>query len=137
MKTIYPSKISWWLVVLISIVVIFSAHTLYTQEANYLEYLPLLAVAIFVFYAFSSTNYTIEDNILTVKSTFLINRKIDILTITQISESNNPLSAPAASLDRLKIVYDNGKWTLISPKDKEVFLQHVKTIQPKIIVKRK
>lgn len=137
MKVIYPSKISWWLILFIGVVIIFSAHTLYTQDANYLEYSPLLAVAAFVLYAFTSTNYTIDNNVLSIKSTFLVNRKIDILTITEISETNNPLSAPAASLDRLKIVYDNGKWTLISPKDKEAFLLHIKKIQPNIIVIRK
>lgn len=137
MKTIYPSKISWWILIFVGVVIIFSIYTLYTQKADYIEYFPLIAVAGFVYYAFTSTKYIIDGNLLVIKSTFLINRKIDILTITQIKETNNPLSAPAASLDRLKITYGDGYWTLVSPKDKEAFLLHIKKIQPNILVIRK
>lgn len=137
MKTIYPSQISWWIVAFISVVIIYSVYTLQKQNADFLEYIPLLAVAAFVAYAFKSTYYIIDNNILTINSTFLIKRQIDILTITQIKESNNPISAPAASLDRLKIFYGDGYWTLVSPKDKEAFLKHIITIQPKVLVIRK
>ena len=137
MKTIYPSKISWYIVGFIIIVYLLSTYLLYSQNASYTDYLPLIATAALILHLFTSTYYIIEGNILTIKSSFLINRKINILTITEIKETNNPLSAPATSLDRLKIIYGNGFWTLISPKDKEAFLLHIKKIQPKIIVIRK
>ena len=137
MKTIYPSKISWYIVGFIIIVYLLSTYLLYSQNASYTDYLPLIATAALMLHLFTSTYYIIEGNILTLKSSFLINRKINILTITEIKETNNPLSAPATSLDRLKIIYGNGFWTLISPKDKEAFLLHIKKIQPKIIVIRK
>mgnify|MGYP003413996194 FL=1 len=137
MKTIYPSKISWYIVGFIIIVYLLSTYLLYSQNASYTDYLPLIATAALILHLFTSTYYIIEGNILTIKSSFLINRKINILTITEIKETNNPLSAPATSLDRLKIIYGNGFWTLISPKDKEAFLLHIKKIQPNIVVIRK
>jgi hypothetical protein len=137
MKTRYPSKISWYIIGFVIIVYLFSFYHLYTQNSAFTEYIPLIATAFILFYVFNSTIYFIEGNILTIKSTFLIHKKINILTITEIKETNKPLSAPATSLDRLQITYENGLRTLISPKDKEGFLLHIKKIQPKVIVIRK
>jgi hypothetical protein len=70
-----------------------------------------------------------------VKSSALVNIKIDIGVIRKIKETNNPLSSPALSLDRLWIDYGKGAAVMISPKDKEGFIRHILQINPSVEVK--
>jgi hypothetical protein len=93
----------------------------------------LVATAFSVHVAFS-TFYQIEGKILKVKSGFLINREIEIASITKIRESNNPLSAPAASLDRLELFFNKTDSVLVSPKDKRGFVADLQEINPSITV---
>tara|TARA_R110001592_G_scaffold32216_2_gene112982 strand:- start:68 stop:340 length:273 start_codon:yes stop_codon:yes gene_type:complete len=79
-----------------------------------------------------STYYLIDGRFLIIRSSFLINKKIKISSVKKISETNNPLSAPAASLDRLEIIYDNNGSVLISPKDKSGFIKHITRLNPQI-----
>lgn len=58
-----------------------------------------------VLHLFLTTTYTIIGNVLNIKSSFLINKNIAISSITKISKSNNLLSSPAMSIDRLEIIY--------------------------------
>ena len=48
-----------------------------------------------------------------------MNTNIDIKSIRKIIETYNPLSSPAASIDRLEIFYNKFDSILISPKDKK------------------
>lgn len=89
----------------------------------------------FVAYLFLTTYYVIEGNFLRVKSGFLINKIIDIHTIRIISETNNPIGAPAASLDRLEISYNKHDTILISPKDKSGFIDQILRINPQIEIR--
>ncbi len=91
----------------------------------------------FIYYLYNATFYLIEDETLTVKSSVLVNEEIDINTISKISETNNPYSAPAFSLDRLNIRYGKSGTILISPKDKEKFINHLKSINPNIEINYK
>ncbi|MGB5271042.1 MAG: PH domain-containing protein, partial [Eudoraea sp.] len=52
--------------------------------------------------------------------------------ITIVSETNSIISAPAASFDRLEIIYNQHNSILISPRDKTEFIEHIKRINPQI-----
>ena len=91
-----------------------------------------VGVAFFIWHLFSTTCYIIKDNRLEVKSGFLFKKTVDIDTITKISESHNPISSPANSLDRLEIKYGKKDSILISPKEKTGFMEHLKAINPNI-----
>lgn len=80
----------------------------------------------FIIHVFVTTYYVItSDHFLIVKSSFLINEKISIQDITSIKESNNILSSPALSFDRIEIKYKDGS-ILVSPREKEKFIQELK-----------
>lgn len=61
-------------------------------------------------------------------------KKIDINQITSIRHSRSILSAPALSLDRLEINTNKFDTVLISPKDKELFMETLLNIQPNITI---
>ena len=67
----------------------------------------------------------------------MFNKKIDISTIGIVSETNSIISAPAASFDRLNIVYKQHNNILISPRDKTEFIDHIKRINPQIKIQYK
>ncbi len=97
----------------------------------------IIIVAGFIVYVFRTTYYLIEGNQLIVKSGFMVDKTIAIEKVSKIVETNNPLSAPATSLDRLAIYYNERDWIMISPKDKEGFILHMTAIHDKIVVFRK
>ncbi len=82
--------------------------------------------SVFVIHVFVTTYYIItDDNYLIIKSSFLVNKKISIQDISSIKESNNILSSPALSFDRIEIRFGD-ETILISPKEKEKFIQELK-----------
>lgn len=94
----------------------------------------ILAVAVFVTYMFTSIYYIIAGNKLTVRCGFMFNSTIQIDKIKKIVETNNPISSPAASLDRLAIYYNKHDSVMVSPKDKMSFISELKEINPSIVV---
>ncbi|WP_421828165.1 PH domain-containing protein [Larkinella sp.] len=95
----------------------------------------LLAVVAFIVYLFLNTRYTIRNGKLEVTAGFLYQSTIDVGAIRQIRETRNPLSSPALSLDRLEIVYNRYDGVLLSPKDKQGFVNDLLELNPAIEVK--
>lgn len=135
MKKIYNSKIGLELV--IPLVLSFGTALALTimGKTNLIGIAILLPVILFVIHMFLTTNYTIECDELIIKCGFLPNKTIDIKTIKKITETNNPLSSPATSLDRLEINYGKFDKILISPKNKIEFINDIKRLNPNVEVK--
>lgn len=68
--------------------------------------------------------YTIEGKVLRVHYSFFYSERINIDEITEIANTHTFLSAPAASLDRVKITYGK-KYVILSPKDKQMFVKQL------------
>jgi membrane protein YdbS with pleckstrin-like domain len=72
--------------------------------------------------------YEITPLGLTIRCGILVRKQIPIDSIREVFPTRNPLSAPAWSLDRLRVNYEiNGEVgsELISPKDKPGFMQEL------------
>jgi len=132
--TRYNSKIG--LGIVIFLLVVFAGVSIpIVYNKLWLVFAILLTAVGFIGYIFTSTYYLITGKDLIVKSGFMINKTISIDSIKEISESNNPLSSPANSLDRLEIKYDGNMTILISPKNKIGFLEQLMEINPKVELK--
>jgi len=83
-----------------------------------------------VFLMFKSIKYKIDGENLQVWW-----KKIDIKSIKKIYATNNPLSSPALSLDRIAVVYNQVDEILISPKERKAFVEELLKINPNIEVK--
>lgn len=136
MTKTYPSKIDWEILLPLTLILLTSSVFMFFSKA-WLGLGVNLLVAVFISHLFSTTYYVVQDTQLIVKSGFIFHTRIDILSITKISETNNILSSPALSLDRLEIRYQPRSNVVISPKDKQNFLQHLLQINPKISVQYK
>lgn len=127
----YPSKISYGLVLIILVIIIGSTIPMISPPI-WPALLINLMVLVFISHLLLNTYYAISGNFLVVKSGFVVNKKIDINTIIIVSETNSVISAPAASFDRLEIIYNQHNSILISPMDKTEFIEHIKRINPRI-----
>jgi hypothetical protein len=70
--------------------------------------------------------YGITDTEIVVRHG-LVRQRIPLADITEVRPTSNPLSAPALSLDRLRIQFGEGffKSAMISPRDKGRFLDEL------------
>lgn len=137
MNKVYKSKIGLELV--IPLVLVFGTVLFLTanEKPSWIGLSMLLLVILFVVHLLMTTNYTISGDHLAIKCGFLFNKTIDIKTIKKISETNNPISSPATSLDRLAIDYGKSNSVIISPKLKKAFINEILSLNPNIEVKLK
>lgn len=136
MKIKFKSKIGLELaipiVAVFGIVIFLSAMD--NREIHWIIVAILLPVILFIGDIFINTHYTITDNFLKIKCGFFYNKVIEIKSIKKIKYSNNPLSAPATSLDRLEIIFNKNESLLVSPKNKVDFIETLKSINRNIEV---
>ncbi len=132
----YSSKVSYGL--LIFIFVIFFAPFIFDLIDNGLKQdilgkivFPIILYG-FILYLFFSTVYTIDNGLLKIKFGFFSFRSIDINDIKQISKTDNILSSPAPSFDRIEIKYGDFGSVIISPKNKLSFSKDLVQLNPKI-----
>jgi hypothetical protein len=81
-----------------------------------------------------NTYYEINGKMLLIKAGFLYKKEIDIETIRAVHSSINLLSAPALSFDRLEIKYNKYDSILISPKNKQAFIQSLLQVNNAITI---
>lgn len=108
---------------------------IFEKEIVWLGIAINLATGLFIVYTFNNTKYTIDGSVLHVKCGFLYKKDIEIQSIKKIEESRSLLSSPAASMDRLEILFNQYDSILISPKEKHEFIYELLKINPAIEVK--
>ena len=138
MKKVYKSKVGIGLS-LVTVILIASATVplFFIEPFSWFAFILVIVTALFVIYIFLAIKYEINNEDLFIGYGFGKPLKIDINTVKEIVETNNLISSPAASLDRLEIVYEKNKRIIISPKKKHKFINDIKEINPAVIIKYK
>ncbi len=130
----YKSKVDAWLIVLIFAPAIYLLYTS-LNSGEYGAVIILLLSVLFVAYLFLTIEYRITHTALNIKSGFIVDKNIAINEIKSVQKTNNMLSSPALSLDRLEIKYGNKfDFILISPVRKEEFVKELLSVNPDIQV---
>lgn len=132
MITKYSSKIGIE-IILIAYLPIISLFYFVYSEFNLIGTIVIVVLFVFITYLLLSTVYTINNNSkkLVVKSGYFY-RKIDIEHIKTIKKSKSWISSPTLSIDRIEISYNKYDSVLISPKNREQFIQELQQINPNI-----
>lgn len=136
MKKTYPSKIDNTIITFI-LLVLGVVTAIFLKERIWFAALFLSIFFALIIYSLSTIQYQIQDNFLIIRTFHYQIYKLDIFNLLSITETNNPLSAPAASFDRLDLRFKISGSILVSPKNKEAFIQDLLTINPEISIKRK
>jgi hypothetical protein len=129
----YRAKIGWVIILAIVVLLLSFIRSIMIDSFGVRSIL-LLSTCVFIVYLVLCTYYEIGEGMLRVKSGFFLDRSIPINTIIKIEATNNPISAPATSLDRLEVFYNKFDSVIISPKEKLAFIVHLKQINSKIQV---
>ena len=130
---VFKSKIDWWFGLILVYPIFLSIKAM--VEGEWLGLLGLVAAIGFILFLSKTTQYIINENQLIVRSTWIVNERIDISKITKVEKSNSILSSPALSLDRLLVRYNKYDEVLISPKEKKEFIDELLKINPTIEIK--
>jgi hypothetical protein len=125
---IYRSKIDWWLMLIVYGAFVYPVVD-GIRTKQYILSLVFVGIILLISFLFYNTRYTIEGENLLIWRT-----KIDINSIRKVYKTRNPLSSPALSLDRLAIVYNKFDEVLISPVERDDFIQELLKINPNIVV---
>lgn len=128
MKRVFGTKVDAWIaavivlgtvIPLVMLVVIgFQTHQYGIIPAGF--FAPIL-IGLFAI----PIKYELQSDLLLIRSG-IIKYRVRYSDIELIEPTRNPLSSPAMSLDRLKIVYGKRKMIMISPNDRAAFLSEIK-----------
>lgn len=130
MTTVYRSKIDVWLIAVLGITIVaslFASFAILSSETPVAFAIATFTAIIGIelpLWLLLSTHYTLGDDRLTVQSG-PFKWRIPVADITDITQSSNPISSPALSLDRLRIDYSRGSSLMISPHNKSEFLRDI------------
>jgi len=128
---IYRSKVDTWLagaIVAAVVVVLIVGFSVVSGPvpAKWLIGVPIILLgAVLPLWLLVSTNYRITDQNLLIRSG-PFRWRIPIREIRSVRPTRNARSSPALSLDRLLITYGCGQSCMISPSDKEGFLDELR-----------
>lgn len=130
----YKSKVDPWLLILL--VTAFGGPLVYmtVREPHWFGPVIWLPLTIFVIYSVTTIRYVIEGDMLLIRS-IGFRSSIPVRSIRRIEATNSLLASPAASLDRLEIIYNRYDSVLVSPKDKSGFINDLTAVNPEIEVK--
>ncbi|WP_041720467.1 PH domain-containing protein [Alkaliphilus metalliredigens] len=128
----FDSKRDIWIRLLIWISVGGGFINTLFAEGRLIKFVMLLTV-IFVGWLWFGTNYGISKGILKIKCG-PFKWYIPIKDIKSIKKTRNPLSSPALSIERLQIRYGYSSMILISPKDRDRFIELITKENGNIIV---
>ncbi|MED0901427.1 hypothetical protein CN327_26405 [Bacillus cereus] len=129
----FPSKKDVWLYPIFFVVIGACFAPIFAGRDYFLLFFTI-PLAILFSWSWFSTKYIVGEEEITIRSG-LVKKRIFIRDIKQISNTKNPIAAHALSFDRIEIVYDLYKTEIISPKDKEQFIQLVKSKNKHIEIK--
>ncbi|MCU4412691.1 PH domain-containing protein [Acinetobacter sp. WU_MDCI_Axc73] len=127
----FRSKKDWWILGFIIAATGILLQMLWSMQLRgtlqeYPEHGLVYALTIAImWWPVMNTRYILTQDHLMIHSMFL-KWTISLSDIQKITPTNNPLSSPALSLDRLKIDYQKdgkSKSVLVSPKDKQKFIE--------------
>ena len=136
---VFESKRDAWITVLIwvgALGCLFAGSAQLSSAASLPMRLAMLVLfgsaAAFMLWVFHDIRYTLTDEDLLIRCGPLRYR-VPLARIDSVTPSRNPLSSPAASLDRLLIKWNDGrKRVLISPSLKADFLRELNGVCPQL-----
>ena len=132
MNARYPSKVDWWLGLLLCALVflavampVLMAATAGTRQV--LVALPGSAIIVLIVGGLVwPMHYELGDDALRIRGGWFLRVSVPYAAITHAEPTSNPLSSPALSLRRIMIHYARPRggstFVMISPVDREAFL---------------
>ena len=126
----FASKIDGWLLVVLlgsALACLFAASSIVMSRMAgplWLAAAITLVGCVLPVWLLVATNYVLTATTLDVRSG-PFKWQVSIAEVTSIMPTRNPISSPALSLDRIRIDYGDGRWIIVSPREKERFMREL------------
>ncbi len=123
----FKSKLDWWLAIIllvlpfIELAALMSAVRSGSREALMSTGIGVAVVVAIYGLLVIPVRYGVDAENLTIRFG-VVRRRVALGLIREVHPSHNPLASPALSLDRLAIGLDGGGMALVSPADRDGFL---------------
>ncbi len=133
----FRTEVSWKIVAPVLVIFSVTMYLIYQSGGNAEEVIALLGgVLAATMYLVYGISYDMSDgHTLKVRAGLFYKINVPIEHIHTIEKTNSILSAPASSLKRIEIKYNKYDSVVISPKNREEFIQELLKINPNITVK--
>lgn len=135
-KLIFRSKISWWVLAVVTVPAIAILVWLLVIDWKLLlwELIWFIPYSLLIYNIYSSTYYTIDGEFLRVKCGVLINDRVRIENILSVDKTNSPLSSAALSTDRIILRLRRHSPVILSPENESEFVRQLLEVNPGIAV---
>lgn len=129
MKTVFKSKVDFWLAALVYGVLLILVVALILEFDVVVFGIMVLTVA-FVSGVLFGIRYVLENETLTVSVCGIRHGRYDLKKMTSVKKTRTLISSPASSPDRLQLNFEKRKYVVISPEDSEKFISILRKINP-------
>ena len=127
----YTSKIDWWMhlaVAPLPAATVWIIWLYFTEDSSaimlWAGVVPMVLTCALMVWIYISTYYWLDDDMLRIRcGPFRCN--VAYSSITSVQETRSLWSSMALSLDRIEIKYGKGSAVMISPKEKQDFLEQL------------
>ena len=123
-----------WLVILVFGVCLLSSVPILFIQFSWVGFIMIGITILFLLDLFFNTRYIIMDTVLYVRCGVFLKSTYQIELMTEILDTKSIMSAPALSLDRIKIAFKDKSELIISPVRKSEFIRTLITINTEIRV---
>lgn len=130
-KKVFRSRISVLLLGFIMAIFIPISLPMFQRE-SIVDVCVISGLLLFILFIFTGIHYIISGNKILLKMWFIPMGSINILEISSLKRSYNPLSSPACSLKRLAAYRYGNLYALLSPVREQEFIEELKAINPHI-----
>ena len=131
----FKSKVDPLLAIVLLATVVLCFFPVLLEDGLLIGLLIGIPMAIFIFLLWINTKYYIRGEHIVIKG-IIKDTLIPIHTITSVRHTRNPASAPALSMDRLEINYGLYDYAIISPLEKERFIEELLKVNQHITIKK-
>lgn len=133
MKT-FKSKKDWWVTAIFFGTCAVMLYLSILETHSWALWIITLFTTAYLINMYFCTDYTVKDGWLIVRCGFLFRSKYEIKDIRRVERTRSMLSSPALSLDRLSIKVGKYDEIVVSPADKNGFVEALLSVNPNIDV---
>lgn len=131
MDRTFKSKVDWWYHLVMAMMAVACVSCILSQ--NIAATIATVAATMLMLHIFFNTYYVITGNgMLLLHCSIFPEKKIAIHEIEALESSMLPISSYALSLSRIIIWKEGCMWMLVSPVNRDEFVQLLKKVNPNI-----
>lgn len=107
---------------------------IFVYQGVWLVAILISLLLLFVWQLILTIRYKITPSCLTISAGFIYRQSIRLSDTKSIKPRRDIATAPAATTDRLEIMFGNNQRVQIAPKDKEAFIAACTALHPGLLV---